>query len=100
MQIDKCAICGDDFQVSKMKDGKCDRCFSQFPGIKNKEELEKMRTEKQEEGFNKGNLPNIIKTNVDKILEEYGILIKCECGTLYHKRSPAQKKCSKCGDKE
>lgn len=96
MQTDKCLICNDDFYVSKMKDGKCDACNARFPGIKNKEELEKSRAEKQSEEYNKGNLSNIIRVNIDKILEEYGILIKCDCGKLYHRNSPAQKNCSSC----
>lgn len=93
--VGNCAICENEFYAEKLKDGKCDVCNSRFPGIKNKAELEKQREEDNSE-FNKGSLPSLIKEKVESMLEEYGILQKCECGNLFYKRSPAQKGCGKC----
>lgn len=90
--IDDCAICGEKFQVAKMKDGKCDGCNTRFPGVANREDLKKQRDESSNK-YNEGSFDSRVEKKVKDILSELGILSDCTCGKKFFKRSPAQKNC-------
>lgn len=95
----KCAICEGGFYTAKMKDGKCDACNIRFPGVKDKEDLKKQR-ETSDSKFNAGSFEKRVEKQVENILKKFGFLIECDCGELYNKRSPAQKSCGICKNKE
>jgi len=88
MKAELCTICEGEFNVVKLINGKCDVCNARFPDVKDKAEL----IEKQKAQANQKDISEFEK-EVNKVLEKHGILQRCECGNLYHKRSPAQKSC-------
>jgi Zn finger protein HypA/HybF involved in hydrogenase expression len=99
MRTGTCVVCEGEFLAEKMVGEKCDSCHVRFPRIKNKKELEERR-EAEDNAFNAGSFESRVKALVEGKLQDYGILIKCECGNSFYKKSPAQKKCGKCGDKK
>lgn len=92
----KCEVCSATMKSKENlnEDGVCETCVRLYPGAKSPSERTKKKDDEGPE--NEGRIKNVIAGEVDKILERYGLLIRCECNTLYHKRSPAQKYCGKC----
>ncbi|NIT58967.1 MAG: hypothetical protein GWN00_22905 [Aliifodinibius sp.] len=94
MELEHCAVCEAEFKPGYLNGEPCEVCKKLFPGAKTKEDKHKNKK------------PEVEKHEVDvkKIVEEtlinYGILIACECGNYFYRKSPAQKQCSECKNKE
>jgi len=92
----ECLICTTGFRPKDMDDEKCDLCHKIYPKERSMDEV--MRKKKpdpfqieQSRVFNE----KVIAVIDDRLLE-LGILQTCDCGNLFHKKSAAQKQCSKC----
>jgi hypothetical protein len=98
MNHEKCKICGFDFKPGTTVEGKCTECVKKFPGVDSMEEWR----EKHNPELKKND--KIMEERVAKIVErklkEKGVLVDCECGKSFFKKSPAQKKCGNCPKKE
>lgn len=94
MDEDKCKVClSSGFKAGALdKDNVCTQCNKLWPGAKTPEDRKKKN--KPEVENHETQTVELITKQIDSILESYGILHKClTCGTLYYKRSPAQKGC-------
>lgn len=97
MNEKQCSICGSMFRLKAMVGEKCKNCAEKHPDVKSKQELvDAKKREFIAELINE----KTMRQMVYDILEEAGIKReKCDCGELYFKRSPAQKKCPTCSKK-
>lgn len=92
MEIESCKFCKNEFYKGTLdENGKCDRCRLVYPNLQSPDEIKVEKTAEDKE--NEGRLMNVIERQVNDMLEEYGLLERCVCGKLFHKRSPAQKYC-------
>lgn len=89
MEEYKCAVCKADFKAGHLVGGTCEVCKKLYPGVSTKDELKKAPEDKEEEK----KLQATIQTEINKLLEGYGLVQKCVCGNLFHRRSPAQRSC-------
>jgi len=93
----ECKVCENRFRPEALVGGICKPCRKKYPGIDSKEELKSINTKIVAESLNEKK----VRTIVYEILEEAGIKrAKCACGRLFFKRSPAQKQCEICKNKE
>lgn len=95
MEAEKCNVCLAEFREGMLDDnGVCTQCNVMWPGAKTPEDRNKNKKHdvENQETITK----ELVIKKVDEILEKYGILHKCDCGNLFYKRSPAQKKCGNC----
>lgn len=91
MEFEKCECCKAEFRPGSLNDdGVCKTCI--ILGLVDK-------AKKQEDKIEADNKERVRKIVADE-LEKFGILQKCECGELFFKRSPAQKSCGNCPNKE
>ena len=96
MEVEVCKFCKAEFYKGILNDkGKCPRCAMVYPDAETPEDIKPKNEEDKE---NEGRLKNIITNEITNMLEKYGVLERCNCGNLFHKRSPAQKTCG-CGTK-
>lgn len=91
-----CKICAADFR--SLENGKCVLCNKLYPDSNSLKEAKEKKNPKSKE--NEGHLHNIILEKIYDVLHEHGILVKCECGNAFFRRSPAMKKCVECKDKK
>lgn len=98
IEENKCVLCEAEFNSGHLVDGICKDCKKLYPGAKTKDDLKKDKAPEVES--HEALIKELVTKQVDNILEKYGILQKCECGNLFHKRSPAQKHCGRCTTKE
>jgi len=88
----KCNVCLAEFRDGMLDDdGVCTQCNIMWPGAKTPEDRNKAK--KPDVESQETHTKELVTKRVDEMLEKYGILQKCACGNLFHKRSPAQKGC-------
>lgn len=101
MEENKCAVClSEGFKSGALdKDSVCTVCNKLWPGAKTPDDRNKKK--KPEVESYETTVKELVTKQVNELLESFGILHRClGCGSLYFKRSPAQKKCNLCkGDK-
>lgn len=92
IEENKCAVCEAEFRSGHLVDGVCANCKSLYPGAKTKEDVNKPK--KPEVESHDTHIKELVTNQVNELLESFGILHRClDCGSLYYKRSPAQKNC-------
>ena len=97
MNNDKCVVClSEGFKSGSLdKDCVCDMCRKLWPGAKTPDDRHKKK--KPEVESYETTVKELVTKQVNELLESFGILHRClGCGSLYFKRSPAQKKCDLC----
>jgi hypothetical protein len=87
---EKCNVCNAEFKAG-LEDGVCFMCKKLWPGAKTPEDRNK--AVKAEVDSQEAHVKSMIVQEIDAALEKYGLLDRCVCGKLYHKRSGAQKSC-------
>ena len=93
----KCAVClSEGFKSGTLdKNNVCTMCNKLWPGAKKPEDRNKKK--KPEVESHETETKELVIKQVNELLESFGILHRClDCGNLYFKRSPAQKKCNVC----
>lgn len=92
----KCALCDAEFKPGYLDNNSiCEICKREHPGAKTKEDMDKKK--KPEVESHEAFVKELVTKQVNELLESFGILHRClDCGNLYFKRSPAQKKCNLC----
>jgi len=99
MEIEKCAVCEAEFKPGHLVEGTCEVCKKLWPGAKTKEDRDKAK--KPDVESHEVRIKDLVTKQVNELLESYGLLHRClNCSNLYVKKSPAQKSCSLCKDKE
>ena len=99
MEDNKCNVCEANFFGTPLVGGVCSDCTKLYPGVKTKEGLKKDK--KPEIESHEVLIKELVTKQVNEMLESFGILHRClTCGKLYYRRSPAQKSCSDCPNKE
>jgi len=93
-----CKICGSGFREDAIKDGKCELCTALYPKANSLQEAKELKNPKLDR-LNEGHMHKVIIEKIYDVLTNEGILIECECGKKYFKRSPAQKSCGQCPKK-
>lgn len=98
MEEDKCTVClSEGFKSGLLEDGVCFMCRKLWPGAKTPDDRNKKK--KPEVESHETQTKELVTKQVNELLESFGILHRClDCGNLYYKRSPAQKKCDLCRD--
>lgn len=97
MDESQCCICEAYFRSNSMVGDKCSKCASLYPKAKTKDDI-KLKFKNKAETLTESRVRELIY----EILSEANInRVECEkCGTLFYRRSPAQKVCDKCKSKE
>lgn len=96
MDRERCEFCKADFRPGIIKHGKCPECEKDFPGVDSMKEWKDKQNPALKE--NEAALRKSVVRILHETLGELGILSCCECGETFYKRSPAQKKCGRCGE--
>ena len=93
MEEIKCAVCKAEFSTGCLDgDGVCSTCKTIWPGAKTPEDRNKVK--KPEVESHEVRVKELVTSQVNELLESYGILHRClDCTNFFFKRSPAQKGC-------
>lgn len=96
----RCVVCNGEFIEGSLVNGKCSICAVDYPNADNLMEAMVQTGKKQEVHLNL--TEDRVRNVIYEILSDAGLSRKkCEkCGSLYFSKSPAQKVCQKCRDKE
>lgn len=99
MNSENCVVCNGEFHKGTLVNGKCSICKTAYPDANSLIEAIERHGKKQETLLNL--TEDRVKILIYEILIDAGLTRKtCEvCNNLFFPRSPAQKTCQSCRDK-
>ena len=101
MDENKCVVClSEGFKSGTLDENNvCTMCNKLWPGAKTPDDRNKKK--KPEVESHETRIKELVTNQVNDLLESFGILHRClTCSKLYYRRSPAQKSCGDCPNKE
>lgn len=98
MNSETCKICSFDFKPGTLLDGKCTECVKKFPDVDSMKEYREQQNPERKE--NERIMEERIAKLIDRKLKEVGILVECDCGKSFFRRSPSHKHCGNCKEQK